>query len=134
MQTSGASFDAISKAQDAWAAAIESRDIDAVLACYHPDHPCLWGTIAGHRRDSIEQIRTYFDQFLARDEFTVTFDRPHIRRFGQVAISSGSYSFQWRQGGATTSVSARYSFVYEKVGDGWLIVDHHSSAMPDNGI
>jgi len=34
------------------------------------------------------------------------------------------------QNGESKTFPARYSFTYVKNGDRWMIVDHHSSAMP----
>ncbi|MCT8368189.1 nuclear transport factor 2 family protein, partial [Xanthomonas citri] len=33
--------------------------------------------------------------------------------------------------GNKSSVQARYTFVYEKRDGKWLIINHHSSAMPE---
>lgn len=120
--------------QARWARAVESLYVDRVLACYHPQHPCLWGTVAGHRRDSADDIRTYFNHFLAKDWIVVHFDRPYVRVSDGLAINSGYYTFVWEADAKETTLNARYSMVYEKVGDAWLIVEHHSSAMPDEGV
>ena len=45
-----------------------------------------------------------------------------------MAIDSGLYVFDTIGG----QVPARYTFVYRKVGNDWLIAEHHSSAMPEN--
>ena len=134
MQNEGVEVQQVLEAQAAWEEAVESLDVDRVLSLYHPEHPCLWGTVAGVRRDTIDQLRNYFDHFLKKETMVVTFDQPHVRVFGDVAINSGYYSFDWIAEGEKQYVDARYSYVYERVGDRWLIVDHHSSAMPPNGI
>ena len=53
-----------------------------------------------------------------------------IRVYGDMAINSGYYTFSYVKDGETKTIPARYSFVYVKGTTGWLIVDHHSSAMP----
>ena len=45
-----------------------------------------------------------------------------------VAINTGNYETQI---GDAAPIRLRYSFVYHKVGDQWLIVDHHSSRLPE---
>ncbi|MGB2597518.1 MAG: DUF4440 domain-containing protein [Pseudolabrys sp.] len=46
------------------------------------------------------------------------------------AVNTGYYTFSYVKDGETKSLPARYSFTYVKRGDAWLIVDHHSSAVP----
>jgi hypothetical protein len=45
-----------------------------------------------------------------------------------IAINTGNYETKV---GDADPVRLRYSFVYRKIGDEWLIVDHHSSRMPE---
>ncbi len=52
----------------------------------------------------------------------------HIRIYGDVAVNTGNYETII---GANPPLMLRYSFVYHKVGDQWLIVDHHSSRLPE---
>jgi hypothetical protein len=49
---------------------------------------------------------------------------------GDAAVNNGYCTFSYIKDGQTKSLPARYSFTYIRSGDRWLIVDHHSSAMP----
>jgi hypothetical protein len=60
----------------------------------------------------------------------VTFGDQLIRVYGNAAVNTGYYTFSYVKDGETKTWPARYSFTYVKNGDRWLIVDHHSSAMP----
>jgi hypothetical protein len=50
--------------------------------------------------------------------------------FSDTAINTGYYTFTYVKDGESKSVPARSSFVYAKRNGRWMIVDHHSSAMP----
>ena len=50
--------------------------------------------------------------------------------FGDIAINSGSYTFTDRRDGQPVRRPARFSMVFHRVGDRWLIADHHSSSAP----
>ena len=58
-----------------------------------------------------------------RDQLTRVYDC-------DTAVNTGYYTFSYVKDGETKSLPARYSFTYVKRGDAWLIVDHHSSAVP----
>lgn len=60
----------------------------------------------------------------------VAFGDQVIRVYNDTAVNTGYYTFSFVKDGETKSLPARYSFTYVKRGDDWLIVDHHSSAMP----
>src|SRR5712675_1916711 len=82
----------------------------------------------------------YADQAVLRDYFVtafrvlpglkVAFGDQLIRVYGGTAVNTGYYTFSYARDGETKTLPARYSFTYVKNGDRWLIVDHHSSAMP----
>jgi hypothetical protein len=50
--------------------------------------------------------------------------------YGNAAINTGYYTFSYSKYGEVKTLPARYSFTYINNGERWLIVDHHSSAMP----
>ena len=80
-------------------------------------------------------IRRRFDDyfvkaFAALPGHKVAFGDQLIRVYGNTAINTGYYTFSYVKDGETKTLSARYSFVYVKRGNRWMIVDHHSSAMP----
>jgi hypothetical protein len=60
----------------------------------------------------------------------VTFGEQLIRVYGSTAVNTGYYTFSYIKDGETKTLPARYSFTFVKEGENWMIVDHHSSAMP----
>ena len=62
----------------------------------------------------------------------MTIDAQHERVYGDIAIVSGAYTFSDVRDGVATNVRpARFTFVFRRDGDRWLIVDHHSSRVPE---
>jgi hypothetical protein len=53
-----------------------------------------------------------------------------IRVYGNTAVNTGYYTFSYVRDGQPATLPARYSFTFVKEVDKWMIVDHHSSAMP----
>jgi uncharacterized protein (TIGR02246 family) len=101
-----------------------------VISLYGDD-AVLWGTISTTLRATPAEIKDYFVNALQKlPKLTVTFKDPHIRIYGNTAINSGYYTFSYLKDGKPTDLPARYSFTYVKRGGKWVIVDHHSSAMP----
>ena len=103
---------------------------DRVLALYAPE-AVLWATFSPHIRTTHEQIRDYFVHFTVLSNLKVTVIDPRIRIYGDVAINSGAYTFQYEKEGEIHTVPGRYSLTYVRKPEGWLIVDHHSSLVPE---
>ena len=80
---------------------------------------------------STARQRDYFvGAFKALPGLKVTLGEQLIRVYGTTAVKTGYYTFPYLKNGETKSWPARYRFTYVKNGYVWLIVDHHSSAMP----
>ncbi|HEY0723212.1 MAG TPA: DUF4440 domain-containing protein, partial [Pyrinomonadaceae bacterium] len=60
----------------------------------------------------------------------VEFGEQLIRVHGDTAIDSGSYTLTVTREGKQMAVPARFTIAYRKLGEKWLIVDHHSSERP----
>jgi uncharacterized protein (TIGR02246 family) len=113
-----------------WAQALGEDDPDKVLPLY-ADDAVLWGTLSPTVRADRAAIRDYFvTAFRVLPGLKVALGDQLIRVYGNTAVNTGYYTFSYIKDGETKSLPARYSFTYVKSGDHWLIVDHHSSAMP----
>lgn len=120
----------IAAAATVWGAALAEDTPDKVMALYAED-AVLWGTLSPKLRADREAMLDYFVVgFKALPKRKVAFGDQLIRVYGDTAINSGYYTFSYVKDGETKTLPARYSFTYRKDGDKWLIVDHHSSAMP----
>jgi hypothetical protein len=76
-------------------------------------------------------MRDYFvTAFKVLPGLKVSFGDQKIRVYDTTAVNTGTYTFSYAKDGETKTLPARYSFTYVKRGDTWLVVDHHSSAMP----
>lgn len=76
-------------------------------------------------------MREYFvTAFKALPGLKVSFGQQLIRVYGDTAVNTGYYTFSYVRDGETKTLPARYSFTFVKDGGRWMIVDHHSSAVP----
>jgi uncharacterized protein (TIGR02246 family) len=120
----------VAEATLAWGQALGQDDPDKVLPFY-ADDAVLWGTLSPTVRADRSALRDYFvTAFKVLPGLKVTFGDQLIRVYGNTAVNTGYYTFSYVKDGEAKSLPARYSFTYVKNGERWLIVDHHSSAMP----
>jgi hypothetical protein len=98
---------------------------------FYSDDAVLWGTLSPTVRSDPAALRDYFvNAFRVLPNLKVSFGDQLIRVHGNAAVNTGYYTFSFTKDGETKSLPARYSFTYVKNGDRWVIVDHHSSAVP----
>jgi uncharacterized protein (TIGR02246 family) len=122
--------DEVSAAASTWARALGQDEPDKVLPLYSDD-AVLWGTLSPTVRADRASLRDYFvTAFKVLPGLKVAFGDQLIRVYGSTAVNTGYYTFTYVKDGETKTLPARYSFTYVKSGERWLIVDHHSSAMP----
>ncbi|MFM8932135.1 MAG: SgcJ/EcaC family oxidoreductase, partial [Gemmataceae bacterium] len=112
-----------------WSEAVQSGDPDRVTALYAPN-AILLPTIANDPRRTPEAIRDYFVEFLELKPVP-RLDEYSIRASETLAGNSGLYTFAVTPAGQPFRViAARFTFNYEKINGEWLIIQHHSSALP----
>jgi uncharacterized protein (TIGR02246 family) len=119
----------IAKLFGKWNDALQSGKPEEVLKLYAKD-AILLPTVSNKVRHNHAEIKDYFEHFVEMKP-SGKIDEQNIRIFGPVAINSGVYTFTLTKDGKQTQVRARFTFVYHKEGDRWVIVEHHSSAMPE---
>ena len=125
---SASPIDTIKEVTKSWAHAFNSRDTEIILAHYS-EKAVFWGTVSPTLRDEETEVRDYFKVIGPNARVSLGDQRPRI--FDDIAINTGYYQFTDESDGIRTKVDARFSFVYERdVRGKWLIVDHHSSAIP----
>ena len=111
---------------DEWNTALQTGEPRNVTALYE-SNAILLPTISNQVRHNHEEIEDYFIHFLAKGPKGVI-NESNIRTFGNIAINSGIYTFTFSDG---NSVQARFTYVYRWNGQRWLIVEHHSSVLPE---
>ncbi|HEV8643554.1 MAG TPA: DUF4440 domain-containing protein [Methylomirabilota bacterium] len=91
----------------------------------------LWGARSLTLRDTPATVRDYFKILrTVPPSYKVALGEQRIRVYGDIAINTGTYTFSEIRDGKPITPPARFSFVYRNHGGRWLIVDHHSSAVP----
>ena len=115
----------ISAFLDEWNSTLETGDPKRVAALY-ADDAILLPTLSGRVCRNRDEIEEYFEFFLAGGP-AGKIDEVHLRLFEEIAISSGVYTFTFNDGSVA---QARFTFVYKREGDHWVIIEHHSSRMP----
>jgi len=113
-----------------WNAALATGDAQKVADRYAPA-AVLLPTMSNQVRSTRAEIVDYFEHFLRGRPAGEVLDSHVAVLDADDAIDAGTYRFALTKDGKPSTVDARYTFVYEKAGGQWLIVNHHSSAMPE---
>ncbi|WP_329104713.1 SgcJ/EcaC family oxidoreductase [Micromonospora sp. NBC_01699] len=113
-----------------WDEALATGDPARVADRYAPD-AVLLPTVSNEVRKTPAGIVDYFDHFLEKKPRGTIKDSTVKILGDRDAIDTGVYEFTVTEGGVAGKVEARYTFVYELRDGKWLIVNHHSSQMPE---
>ncbi|GHE24558.1 MULTISPECIES: SgcJ/EcaC family oxidoreductase [Streptomyces] len=119
---------------DRWNAALRSGDAERVTDLYAED-AVLLPTASPRIRTDHAAIADYFTHFLRKKPWGEKLRTEIEVLDADSAIDAGVYRFHLTDPatGVTKPVDARYTYVYEKRGGTWLIVNHHSSVLPAEG-
>jgi uncharacterized protein (TIGR02246 family) len=126
------SADAVSDVEAAtqqWITAFNQKDARGIVALYAKD-AVLFGTSSGTLRDKPELVWDYFKGLADLGDATISTGEHRVQVFGNVAINTGFYTRNSRQDGKVVQNPARFTFVYQLRDGKWMIVTHHSSALP----
>jgi uncharacterized protein (TIGR02246 family) len=117
---------------DQWNAALQTGDPKKVADLYAKD-AVLLPTVSNQVRTDRAAIVDYFEHFLQNKPKGTKIQSVVNVLDRDTVIDTGVYEFTLtdRETGEKSTVKARYTYAYEKQPDGtWLIVNHHSSKMP----
>lgn len=117
---------------DRWNSSLQTGDPETVADRYARD-AVLLPTLSNQVRSDRAGIVDYMEHFLA-DKPVGKKIETHINVLDRnSAIDAGVYQFTLtdHETGEKKVVKARYTYEYEKRGGEWLIVNHHSSKMPE---
>jgi uncharacterized protein (TIGR02246 family) len=112
---------------DRWNRSLQMGNPQEVVANY-AERSILLPTVSNQPRLTSAEKIDYFRHFL-EDQPSGEINMRQIQIGCNMAVDSGLYTFHFAKTGK--EVKARYSFTYLWDGKQWLIVSHHSSAMPE---
>jgi hypothetical protein len=119
----------VEAATQRWISAFNRKNSAEIVALYAPD-AVFFGTSSPVLRDSPALVRDYFKGLANLGDATISTGEHRVQLFGSTAINSGYYTRKAMQDGQVVESPARFTFVYALRGGQWLIVAHHSSALP----
>ncbi|WP_430789420.1 SgcJ/EcaC family oxidoreductase [Actinoplanes sp. G11-F43] len=125
----GATAQQVRSLFDGWNRALATGDPQRVADRYARD-AVLVPTVSNDVRTDRASIVDYFEHFLDNEPQAVITES-HVNVLDPTtAVDTGTYRFTLGGPAGERTVDARYTFVYELRNGKWLIVNHHSSAMP----
>ncbi|MCH8466765.1 MAG: SgcJ/EcaC family oxidoreductase [Roseinatronobacter sp.] len=111
-----------------WNDALQSGLAENVAALYAQD-AILLGTFVNEILNTPAAITAYFANLMHRRPSSAIVSE-HIRHFGDIALHSGLYEFSLNADTPEARLLARFTFAYRKGPEGWRIIEHHSSTLP----
>lgn len=120
---------AIDAATAQWISAFNRKSVADIVALYAPD-AVFFGTSSPVLRHTPAQVLDYFKALPTLGDSTIALGEHRVQVLGDVAISTGYYTRTATENGKTITSPARFTFVYARRDGRWVIVNHHSSALP----
>jgi hypothetical protein len=105
------------------------NDVHRIVDLYH-SNAVLVPTFSPIICTTREDLNNYFKNLIVLPELTVSTEQFLSTECNDTIINSGLYTFQYKSGDKIVTVPARFTFVYKKDNDRWLIINHHSSQLP----
>lgn len=124
---------AVAAAYRAWAAALSTAhgDPSSMLKFYAPEAILAATYSPNLLHNTRGELATYFKKLTALPNLQCTTQDLETRVYTGWAIDTGLYTFSYDTlDGQQVYVPTRFTFVYRKVGDQWLIADQHCSLVP----
>ncbi|MGL5836349.1 MAG: SgcJ/EcaC family oxidoreductase [Waterburya sp.] len=113
-----------------WGTALASRDVNQITALYAQEAVLL--ATFNDELNTPDEIKNYFIGLTQKPDLKVVFNTENVQVLDDNTVTnSGLYTFSYTENGKTVEVPARYTFLYEKKDDRWMIVKHHSSVRPE---
>lgn len=119
----------VMQASQSWARAVNTHNVQKIISLYD-SHAYFYPTFQNMITNR-QGVTDYFKKLATHQNLKVRFIQEHIRLYGNAAVNSGLYDFSYDENGKHINIPARYTFVYASTPKGWLIVDHHSSVLPE---
>jgi hypothetical protein len=119
----------VSSALNDWKDATEGGDAEAIAALYDKN-AIMISTFVQLPITDHKALVDYYKKVVVNPDVRVEIEEEHPRKFGDMAVNTGRYTLSYTQEGEEVSVPARFSFMYQLQGKKWIIIDHHSSAIP----
>jgi uncharacterized protein (TIGR02246 family) len=119
----------VEAATQQWISAFNRKDARGIVALYAKD-AVFFGTSSPVLRDKPELVWDYFKGIADLGDATIATGEHRVQVFGDLAINTGFYTRSSMQNGKSVQNPARFTFVYQLREGKWMIVTHHSSALP----
>ena len=116
---------------DNWIQHINAGEFDDLVSMYS-EEALLFATFDEQPLDTPTLIQGYFRGFLAKEGSGVEFDTSSVRHteLGKSTyLSTGLYTFFYKDGDRLIRHDARFSFIFDQRSPG-SILHHHSSVIP----
>ncbi len=130
MKADDATTAAVLGVVEGFMAAYEAKDVDGVMAHIATDDDVVMiGTGADEKRIGHGEARRQVERDHEQtDKIALRMSDPLVSARGDVAWLTGDVSFDGIAAGTSFTIPGRMTAVFERRGDGWLMVNSHFSA------
>lgn len=105
---------------DAYLAAIQNRDLDALLSTITPDERLTFILPDGTRSDTRAEYVAFHERWFADDGWTMTFEA--IRTVESPGLATALFRTTYGAGGLAGGRQAYLALTFADAGDGWRLV------------